>query len=341
MLGAILAILSAATFALNNAAVRRGVLTGTPGQAMAITVPIGVAGFLMVAIATGEISRLAQFPPMAAASMAAVGLVHFLLGRYCNYRANQEAGSNLTAPVVQLQVMVTLVLAVIILREPCTVLQMIGGLLMLAGTLITQRQPVRSRVAPGLLDADLNGSRSLPPHGAEMPTFAPRHVAGYLFASLAALAYGSSPILARSALEHTNPATGILGGLIAYAAATAIVSVAMLWPPLRQNVVALKRENVLWFVNSGVFVALAQGLFYAAVAVAPIMLVVPLLQLSLVFRLTFSKWLNPDHEVFGPLVTAGAIISIAGACLVSIDTSVILDALGVPEFAARVLRWRI
>jgi uncharacterized membrane protein len=174
-----------------------------------------------------------------------------------------------------------------------------------------------------------------------MPTFAPRHVAGYLFASLAALAYGSSPILARSALEHTNPATGILGGLIAYAAATAIVSVAMLWPPLRQNVVALKRENVLWFVNSGVFVALAQGLFYAAVAVAPIMLVVPLLQLSLVFRLTFSKWLNPDHEVFGPLVTAGAIISIAGACLVSIDTSVILDALGVPEFAARVLRWRI
>jgi hypothetical protein len=90
-----------------------------------------------------------------------------------------------------------------------------------------------------------------------------------------------------------------------------------------------------------VFVALAQGLFYAAVAVAPIMLVAPLLQLSLVFRLTFSKWLNPDHEVFGPLVTAGAIISIAGACLVSIDTSVILDALTVPEFAARVLRWRI
>ena len=102
MLGAILAILSAVTFAFNNAAVRRGVVTGTPGQAMAITVPIGVGCFLLAAITTGEIARLGQFPPAAAGWMAGVGLLHFLLGRYCNYRANQAAGMNLTAPVIQL-----------------------------------------------------------------------------------------------------------------------------------------------------------------------------------------------------------------------------------------------
>src|SRR5207244_9469374 len=94
MLGAILAILSAVTFAFNNAAVRRGVLTGTPGQAMAITVPIGVACFLLVAIATGEIARLAQFPPAAAAWMAGVGLLHFLLGRY----RSEEHTSELQSP---------------------------------------------------------------------------------------------------------------------------------------------------------------------------------------------------------------------------------------------------
>jgi drug/metabolite transporter (DMT)-like permease len=303
MLGAILAILSAATFAFNNAAVRRGVVTGTPGQGMAITIPIGVALFLLAAVLTGEIARIGQFPAQAAGWMAAVGLLHFLLGRYCNYRANQEAGMNLTAPVIQLQVIVTLFLAVLILHEPCSVLQIIGGVLILAG--------------------------------------APRRVAGYVFASLAALAYGTSPIMARSALEHRAPASGILGGLIAYGAATVVMAVALLWSPLRQDVTAVKRENVLWFINSGVFVALAQGLFYAAVAVAPIMVVMPLLQLSLVFRLSFSKWLNPRHEVFGPLVTAGVVVSILGACLVSIDTNAILDALSVPEIAARVLRWRI
>src|SRR6266487_3793869 len=331
MLGAILAILSAVTFAFNNAAVRRGVLTGTPGQAMAITVPIGVACFLLVAIATGEIARLAQFPPAAAAWMAGVGLLHFLLGRYCNYRANQAAGMNLTAPVIQLQVSVTLVLAVLILHEPCTVLQMIGGLLILGGSLITQRQPARSPVAVGASSAGLNGSVSA--DGLYAPVFAPRRVAGYLFASLAALAYGTTPIMARSALEHTAPATGILGGLIAYGAATSVLALALVWSPVRQN--------VMWFVNSGVFVAVAQGLFYAAVAVAPIMVVMPLMQLSLVFRLSFSKWVNPDHEVFGPLVTAGAVISIVGACLVSVETNVILDTLTAPEALARVLRWRV
>jgi len=71
------------------------------------------------------------------------------------------------------------------------------------------------------------------------------------------------------------------------------------------------------------------------------MLVSPLLQLSLVFRLNFSKWLNPQHEVFGPLVIAGIVISIAGACLVSIDTDLILNALAVPDAVADALRWRI
>src|SRR5258708_35412847 len=98
MLGAILAILSAVTFAFNNAAVRRGVVTGTPDQAMAITVPIGVGCFLLAAITTGEIARLGQFPPAAAGCVAGVGLLPFLLGRYSNYRANQPSGLTLTTP---------------------------------------------------------------------------------------------------------------------------------------------------------------------------------------------------------------------------------------------------
>ena len=90
--------------------------------------------------------------------------------------------------------------------------------------------------------------------------------------------------MARSALEHTGPVTGILGGLIAYLAATAVVALALLVPPVRRDVMALRRDNARWFALSGVFVAMAQGFFFAAVAVAPVMLVMPLLQLSLVFR---------------------------------------------------------
>ncbi len=55
MLGGLLAICSAATFAFNNASVRRGVLTGSVAQAMAITVPIGVPLFFLAALLTGRL----------------------------------------------------------------------------------------------------------------------------------------------------------------------------------------------------------------------------------------------------------------------------------------------
>lgn len=267
--------------------------------------------------------------------MAGTGLVHFIFGRYCNYRANREAGVNLTAPVVQLQVLVTLVLAVAILREPCTVLQAIGGALILGGSFITQRQPAKVKpTAPANAPAVEVGKPKPPP-------FVPRYFAGYLFASLAAIGYGTSPILSRFALAETSAINGILGGLIAYGAATAVLAATMLFPALRKDVMALERENLGWFIASGVFVAMAQGFFYAAVAVAPIMLVIPILQLSLVFRLIFAMWLTPDHEVFGPLVVTGAAISIVGSLTVAVDTGVILNALAIPDTVGAFLRIRI
>jgi drug/metabolite transporter (DMT)-like permease len=335
VLGAILALLSAATFALNNAAARRGVVTGSPIQGMAISIPMGVVCFLPVAILTGEIGQLMQFPAVAAAWMAGVGLLHFILGRFCNYSASQASGVNLTAPVIQLQVIVTLILAVAILHEPCTALQMIGGAMIFIGSIVTQQQPARAAKDKP------KGAAPSADTARKPAAFVPRRVAGYVYASGAALAYGSSPIMARHALEHTGPMSGILGGLIAYAAATLVVVFALLSPAIRRNVAALKRENVPWFVGSGVFVAMAQGFFFSAVAVAPIMLVMPLLQMSLVFRLLLSAWLNPDHEVFGPLVYVGVATAISGALMVSIDTDFILNALGAPEAIARVLRWRV
>jgi drug/metabolite transporter (DMT)-like permease len=336
VLGAIFAILSAAAFALNNAAARRGVVSGTPVQAMAISVPLGVICFLPMAWLTGELGQFSQFPMDAAAWMAGLGVLHFVVGRYFNFKANQVAGANLTAPVVQLQVVVTMVLAVIILHEPCTVLQMLGGVVMLGGSLITQRQAPRTAAAR--TGRPLAGAASRPP----LPPFIPLYLAGYVFASLSALAYGITPIIARFALERAGPGTGILGGLIAYAAATAVVvAIVLLSGSIRRNVMAMQRGNVGWFVFSGVLVAAAQAFFFSAVALAPVLFVMPLLQTSLAFRLLFSTWLSPHHEVFGPLVISGAAISIAGALLVSIDSGLILSALHAPDAIARILLWRV
>ena len=230
--------------------------------------------------------------------MVGLGVLHFVIGRYCNFKANQVAGVNLTAPVIQLQVVVTMVLAVVILHEPCTALQIdrrradAGGFADHAAAAAAHAGAPRRRTEPAQRTQ-------------AVPLFVPRYLAGYLFALLAALSYGTTPIMARFALAHTGPATGILGGLIAYIAATAVAALALLSAPIRRNVLAVNRSNARWFITSGVLVAAAQGFFFCAVAVAPVLLVMPLLQLSLAFRMLFSTWLSPDHEVFGPLVVVG------------------------------------
>src|SRR3954451_17458570 len=117
LLGILYAALGAFTFALNNVAIRRGVVTGSVLQGMAITVPFGGLTFLVIAIAFGELGQLALFPTVAVAWLAGQGIVHFVFGRYCNYKSNQLMGVNLSAPVVQLQIVVAILWAVLTLHE--------------------------------------------------------------------------------------------------------------------------------------------------------------------------------------------------------------------------------
>jgi uncharacterized membrane protein len=148
--------------------------------------------------------------------------------------------------------------------------------------------------------------------------------------------------MTRIALQSYGPSSAIFGGLVAYGSATAvIVTMLLLSNALRGNVAALQRYNVRWFVYSGVFVAVAQGFMYAAVSVAPIMVVIPLLQSTLIFRLFFGWWLNPQHEVLGPSVIIGTVVSIIGACAVAIDTAIVVNVLHIPEGLASLLQWQI
>src|SRR5262245_26037663 len=214
---------------------------------MVISMPVGLACFLAVALLTGAVQNLSRFDASALASLSAAGVLHFVLGRYCNFRASQAAGVNLTAPVIQLNSVVTLVLAVVVLREPCTMLQVVGAVLMVSGSLVTQQ----SSQSPGAGKSN-------------EPAFKPRIAIGFFFAFIAATAYGTSPIIVRQSLQDVGALSGLAGGAIAYAAATVAVSLGLLVPSLRNNVMAVSSENARWFVYSGVFVAAAHGFLYSA-----------------------------------------------------------------------------
>jgi hypothetical protein len=62
LLGILYAALGALTFALNNVTMRRGVVTGSVLQGMALTVPIGGLSFLVMTVGFGQLGQLVTFP---------------------------------------------------------------------------------------------------------------------------------------------------------------------------------------------------------------------------------------------------------------------------------------
>ena len=331
MLGGLFAICSAATFAFNNASVRRGVLTGSVAQAMAITVPIGVPLFFLAALVTGTLGEITGFSQQGLAALVLAGALHFVWGRYCNYRATKALGTNLVAPIQQVNLIITLLLAIWLLGETFTVLKIIGIALVLLGPSITMRErPAERPISDEKITAI----------DAEKPAaFAPKYAEGVTFALLSAVGYGLSPILVRVGLEHKGLGASFAGGLIAYLSATAVMALVMLWPGQVRHALAVNRESAKWFALSGFLVFLSQMFLYMAMAVAPVTVVSPINRTSIVFRLYFSRWLNPDHEVFGGSVIVGTIVSLAGAVALTLSVEAVQGLVSLPEPLMALLNW--
>jgi drug/metabolite transporter (DMT)-like permease len=254
-----------------------------------------------------------------------------LIGRYFNYEANRLVGVNISAPVIQLQVVVTMLLAVVLLKEEFTVLQLIGTILMLGGSFGTQlHKPVKSAAETEVVDS------------ARKPQFKPRYLPGILCGLGAAVAYGVAPLLVRAAFESTSVKNVIAGGVIAYAAATIVLLVlVVLLVPFRQSIRAVNRNSATWYAAAAALVAASHGFVYAALAVAPLMVVVPILQLSLIFRIFLSQLLNRQYEVMNAAVIIGSIVAVIGSIGVSMNTDHLLDSLKISSSLADTLRIQI
>ena len=348
MLGAFLALLSAASFAFNNASVRRAVLTGSIVQGMAITVPIGVPLFFIAAAATGSLDAVGGFPLKAVLALAAAGILHFVWGRYCNYRAMRAIGTNLAAPVQQINLIFTLAVAIWLLGETLTPLRILGIALILLGPSFTMREgpAVNPRATPAQAAADaerLAVAESAAPVAAPAaeapPAFKPRYAEGYTFAVLSATGYGLSPIFIRLGLEDRGIAASLAGGLVSYVAATAVMAVVLLWPGHLRQALAVKPEAAKWFTFSGFMVCISQMFIYMALAIAPVTVVAPINRLTIVFRLYFSRLLNPQHEVFGGKVIVGTVVSLLGAVVLSLSTDMVASLLPLPDAVMAVLKW--
>jgi drug/metabolite transporter (DMT)-like permease len=310
MLGALLALASAATFGFNNAALRRGVLTGSVLQAMAITVPMGVPLFALVCIPFGGYAALEMLPASGWLWMALAGVVHFIIGRYGNYRTTQALGANLSGPVQQLSIPISVVLAMIFLGETITPVKLLGFIMVMFGPAIMMRR--RDGDAP-------RRSKS---------GFEPRYREGLFWGMVCSLGYGVSPLLI---VKGLGPDGGLkeslAGGLISYTVATMVILILISLSGGIGMMRSLDRTAGKWFLVSGVFVFLSQMFRYMSHALAPVSIVVPIQRLSAVFRVVFSWMMNRDHEIFDFWSMLGIAVSVAGAIALTLSTDFVAGLL--------------
>jgi uncharacterized membrane protein len=331
VLGGFLALCSAATFAINNTFARRGVIGGSVLQALSISVPIGLPMFLLAAVATGSLALVAGFSWRSLMWLSLAGVVHFVWGRYCNYRAVKAIGSNLAGPVQESSVLVALGLAVWLLGETLTPVKMLGILLVLLGPAVAVELGGKKKPRP---------SDQTRHERAATAVFSPVYAEGYLFAALSALGYGTSPVLVRLGLEHGDIPASIAGGLVSYAAATLVILAVLVITGNVRHALSMTPSDARWFGLAGLFVGISQMLRYMALSIAPVSVVTPIQRLSLLFRLLFSWIMNREHEVFSGNIFVGTVLSLFGVVLLSVSTDAIVSLLPVPSWLAAAASWK-
>ena len=325
MLGGILALLAAALFGLNNAATRRGVLTGTVLQGMSISVPVGLPLFFIAALVTGSAAEIFHFPASSVLLLVTAGIAHFIWGRFCNYQALQSMGGNLVGPVQQASLLISLALAIIFLGEVLTPLRIIGIILIFIGPLVM----LRSRKARARAETTAAPAR-----------FEPNYARGFTFAALSALGYGSSAVLIRGAVVDVSFGTSLAGGVIAYGAATLVLLPVLLYPRFTKEVLSMNRVTAKWFTLSGFVVCTSQILRFMSLTIAPVTVVAPIQQTTTIWRVIFGWFLNRDHEDFSFWVLAGIGVSLLGALTLTLSTEFVIANLPLPDLLISIARWQ-
>ncbi len=319
MLGVLFGVLSAASFSLNMIAVRRGVLLASATQGMYITVIGGVPLFAISALVTGQIFDISRVTGMAWLYLPAAGIVHFNIGRYGNYQTVRYIGANASTPFRSLTPLFAVSMSILFLDDSVTLLKGFGIALVILAPLI-MIQWKRRAPAPAATSPPSGGAATAPAEaGADAAQGAPQSAAtvtynwrkGILWAFIASLAYGTSPLLVKAGLQESG--LSLLGGTISYVAASMVLILALGLPGRLAFVMGMPRGAIKYFIYGGLAVFFAQMFRYVGLAIAPVSVMTPLQQTGSVWTVVFSFIFNRNTELFGPRIYAAILFSTLGA----------------------------
>lgn len=320
MTGVALALVSAACFGLGTVAIRAGMRTRAKDNGHFTSVAVNAVVFAAAAL----VVPLHDLPLPAAAAFAGGGLLTTFLGRGISMRAIRLIGPARQGAFLLAAPVIAAFLEWALLDASLSMTDITAGGVMLAGLLLV----VRSRTAPLAFDAryyatnhepggvDESSPDSGPPPNTESSNDhpLPKAVRGYLYASLAAIAFGAGFVVAGFGTQlFPSPVAGALIGSWTALFLIASTSVVTGEPWKRRRLTA--GGVPLWFIFSGVLTSVGLLTRFMAFLTLPAWSVSLLGGTQALWSVLWSHVLIGRDERLSPGVLAGVAIVTAGIAI--------------------------
>lgn len=285
--GVALALCAALFIGIQAVCVRAGTTDGSAHEALLVGLLVNTGTFLPLAL-------VASYPryvlsPASVAAFAAAGIVGTLLGRAFEYVSIERIGASRSEPVKSSQPLHAALLAVVFLGEPLGPANFAGILLIVVGVALVSWESA----------------------GVHSPAIDNIRVSDLFLPLLAAFMFGLEPIFATVGLATGTPV--FLGLLVKTVAATGTFA-AYLHGRGRisaESLVSHLRNR--WYVLAGLANTLFLVSYYAGLAVSPVAVVVPIMQMGPLFVVAISwLFLQRLERVTPRLVLASTIIVLGG-----------------------------
>ncbi len=308
MIGTLLGLGSAVGFAVNSIITRRGVLRVSSNYIAVLSIVTGALFFLLLLALTGHLFSLFGIPWKALVFWVLSGIIHFALGRTWAYRSIQFIGSNRSNVVTSLNPVVTIVLALVILREEVNALMTLGILFSIAGPLVVLLKEETLKAANPV-------SGAIQGKDVDHPTL----YKGFLYGAGAAVFWGSSAIFIKLALREGG-GSPIVGSFLAYLAASLIVGPSALLNPLtRREFLREDASSLVLAIVCGLTAGVGQLLRYLALGYTSAILVSLLNRTIPFWVLILSFLFIRKYESFSRWVLIGNALLVVGTLLVLIS----------------------
>ncbi|MFC1872717.1 EamA family transporter [Chloroflexota bacterium] len=287
-----LALGSAGALGVSAIATRKGsYYSGESISPVAIDLTIGTLIMSGITFASGKWGSILSLSPASLWLLIGAGVIHFIFGRFLNYTCIRIIGANRATAIFRTQILYAIVFGILLLNEPLTIHLITGAICIATGATIAvsnseNHDTGASRLKFGIISG----------------------LAGSFF-------WGISSVMIRPAIaELGSPYIALFVSIsAAFVCLVAYLLATGRWRKFRQ----LPKISVIAFCASGFLTTLGNILRYAALFFIAASVVVPILSISAIFTVVFSRLINRDIEVFSVKLVGGILLTVAGTYLVT------------------------